>query len=617
MNEKSSISKTDWNLCVVCQGSKAETLQCPVDSKRSDVGAGYKTLAENIQQFNQLGCMPVQINLSRLDEGDGIESTFLHYRARWHKSCYLLFNSTKLNRAKKRHAPTPDESVNSKYTRSSASSSSQVINSEKSCFFCDRPGALKNPLHNVRTFELDARVRKCAFALQDQKLLAKLSAGDLIALEASYHSSCITSLYKRAETVCKDQAADTKFQLEGIALAELITYIEEAREFSDSITVFKLVDLANMYTSRMEQLGADTEARVHTTRLKERLLSHIPELEAYKQGRDIFLGFKENLSLAVSKVFKDDHDDDGIHLARSARIIRRDMLQLKSTFNGLFDPNCQMKSVPTSLLALVNMILYGPSIQTQDSSCAKSQAGLSISQLLQYNSYVRRRDGDRKRERHNKSRETPLPIYIGLSLHAKTPSRDLVEKLHELGLSISYDRVLTISTDLGNSICRQYHQDDVVCPPSLRKGLFTSSAVDNIDHNPSSTTAHDSFHGTGVSLFQQPTTQVPGVCRNRVSLDQATSTVTKSVSELLESYSQVPPVLLPSKNPSVPLVRSDMRGNGKIAAKAIAEEFEWLEEVKEAVLNASQGLRQKKCISWSVYHSIQDGNEDKNPDPAI
>ena len=96
------------------------------------------------------------------------------------------------------------------------------------------------------------------------KAVGQMSAGDLVALEAIYHSLCITSLYKRAETVCKDQAADTKFQLEGIALVELITYIEEARESSDAITVFKLVDLANMYTSRMEQLGADTEAPVHT-----------------------------------------------------------------------------------------------------------------------------------------------------------------------------------------------------------------------------------------------------------------------------------------------------------------------------------------------------------------
>jgi len=61
-------SKTDWNLCVVCQESKAETLQCPADSKRSDVGAGCKTLAENILQFNELECMPIQMSLARLDE---------------------------------------------------------------------------------------------------------------------------------------------------------------------------------------------------------------------------------------------------------------------------------------------------------------------------------------------------------------------------------------------------------------------------------------------------------------------------------------------------------------------------------------------------------------------
>ena len=40
------------------------------------------------------------------------------------------------------------------------------------------------------------------------------------------------------------------------------------------------------------------------------------------------------------------------------------------------------------------------------------------------------------------------------------------------------------------------------CPPKLRRGLLTTGAVDNIDHNPSSTTAKDSFHCTGISLMQ-------------------------------------------------------------------------------------------------------------------
>ena len=45
-------------------------------------------------------------------------------------------------------------------------------------------------------------------------------------------------------------------------------------------------------------------------------------------------------------------------------------------------------------------------------------------------------------------------------------------------------------------------------------GLFTTAAVDIIDHNPSSTSAHDSFHGTVISLFQHPDDSFSEVQRN-------------------------------------------------------------------------------------------------------
>ena len=100
---------------------------------------------------------------------------------------------------------------------------------------------------------------------------------------------------------------------------------------------------------------------------------------------------------------------------------------------------------------------------------------------------------------HSEDRETPVPIYLGLMIHAMTRKRDIIDKLHKLGLSISYDRVLQLSTNLANAVCQQYEDDGVVCPPGLRKNVFTILAVDNIDHNPSSTTARDSFHGTAIS----------------------------------------------------------------------------------------------------------------------
>lgn len=100
-------------------------------------------------------------------------------------------------------------------------------------------------------------------------------------------------------------------------------------------------------------------------------------------------------------------------------------------------------------------------------------------------------------------------------IHAKTRSKGIVDKLYDLGISISYSRVVELSTSLGNEILHQYEQEGVVCPPTLKKSVFTTSALDNIDHNPSSTTSEGSFHGTGISLFQHITKDNPGLEQDR------------------------------------------------------------------------------------------------------
>ena len=174
------------------------------------------------------------------------------------------------------------------------------------------------------------------------------------------------------------------------------------------------------------------------------------------------------------------------------------MLEKKTSFTGTFENNCQKNSVPQCLYSLVNMILRGPNIQNQTEN-KSTQATSTISQLLQLNSYFSNRSGSSDQDRHNRCRETPLPIYLGLSIHARTRKRKLVDDFFKLGLSVSY---VSISTGIGNTICRKFQEENLACPAKLRKGIFTTSTVDNIDHNPSSNTARESFHGTGISLFQ-------------------------------------------------------------------------------------------------------------------
>ena len=64
------------------------------------------------------------------------------------------------------------------------------------------------------------------------------------------------------------------------------------------------------------------------------------------------------------------------------------MLKLEANFTGSFDKDCQIKSVPQSLLAFVSMILNGPNIKSQELDDVP-QITLSMAQLLQYNSSIR------------------------------------------------------------------------------------------------------------------------------------------------------------------------------------------------------------------------------------
>jgi len=54
---------------------------------------------------------------------------------------------------------------------------------------------------------------------------------------------------------------------------------------------------------------------------------------------------------------------------------------------------------------------------------------------------------------------------------------------------------------IATAMCERFDEGGVVSPACLRKGLFTVGALDNLDHNPTSTTSQSSFYGTGISLY--------------------------------------------------------------------------------------------------------------------
>ena len=71
--------------------------------------------------------------------------------------------------------------------------------------------------------------------------------------------------------------------MSAIVFDELALYIEETRQDEETAPVFSLANLVNFYQSRMEQLGIQLDTRVHSTQLKQRLLSQFPDI--YQEER--------------------------------------------------------------------------------------------------------------------------------------------------------------------------------------------------------------------------------------------------------------------------------------------------------------------------------------------
>jgi len=178
--------------------------------------------------------------------------------AKWHKSCHNKFGHDRLDRARKRkRAEMEAESSDISSTRR-VCPRRQLLDKSK-CIFCEEGS---DKLHQFCTLKSDTSVRSMAKDLQDASLLAKIEGGDLIALEAKYHLSCLVKLRNRHRSYLRGiQNASSKSheerKMEARAFVELLTYIENSVE--DGEFFFKLSELRFLYESRLTDFGISKE----------------------------------------------------------------------------------------------------------------------------------------------------------------------------------------------------------------------------------------------------------------------------------------------------------------------------------------------------------------------
>ena len=286
--------------------------------------------------------------------------------------------------------------------------------------------------------------------------------------------------------------------------AELIEDLK--KDAAAGTFLFPLRETVLLYNERRTHLHLPEITR--GTALKNMILDAFQgDIEVRGEGNQPkTLVFTEGLNTLVKETLqKRKFDQEMQAIVETAKIIRQDIFRHKGfLFSGEFSELCQAKSIPNSLKVLMTMILKGTALKDQEKT--ESQAALTAGQILFFN--AQKKPSNKVKSdvvRHNVEREPPLPIYLGLLLHKEFRCKKLINTLHHIGLSVGYHRVLKIEKHIASTLCEQYEQEGAVVPRSAKRNTFTVCALDNIDWNTSSNLSLDSFHGTSISLHQQPT----------------------------------------------------------------------------------------------------------------
>ncbi len=421
--------------------------------------------------------------------------------------------------------------------------------------------------------------------IQDTTLLAKLAGADLPALEAKYHPTCLCTLKNRHRfwvTKTEHMQCETR---ENEVYGNTVEYMESY--LNDNVYQFYLV-----------------------TRLKHSIMNYFNSqygediIQEQSEGKKIVLAFTQGMKEIIREAMRhQDYDKEAVYFSKALNKLRKDIFAQEAlAFDAKFEMDCQNEAVPSSLKQMVYTLLYGNTSSTNNAEDV--QQCLTISQLILYN--CKKNSTNFQAQRHSSKREPPLSVYFGLKTHTETRSKELINILYNLGVSCSYDRVMQIEKDLEKSICNYFQKLDMVCPPHLRKGIYTVGAFDNIDHNPSSNTAQGSLHGSGISIFQFPT-----ISNNGEKLESLSYLPLKTSKEsvLPTMYTVIPSVILSSffwyfyKSVSVKIPEKKPTKPGNQLPHAEAVKYFWTQESSN--LLDKESLSKEDNFGWAAFHAAK------------
>ena len=230
-------------------------------------------------------------------------------------------------------------------------------------------------------------------------------------------------------------------------------------------------------------------------------------IKSHRVNESELLVSEKLLGKTVSDLHEQQTEEADVKcLAEAATILRKELASSsKWKFTGTqllseFQP-------PTLLTSFLRWVLFGTKyigIKGRRSQSSRKAVNLVSQQVLlnfktdRQAAYSPHSDAEFRRRN-----ETPLSVGLGLTVHKKTRSKDLVDLLSQLHIGCSYERVVQIEKRIASGVAERMTTSGGFCLPSfIEKGKSVFFAADNIDFLENTADGQNTLHGTILVINQ-------------------------------------------------------------------------------------------------------------------
>jgi hypothetical protein len=374
--------------------------------------------------------------------------------------------------------------------KSLRSSSSTTFCWRVHCFFCgleclDDVGEVAKPnmcIRRVKTVEIkDSILSQCEKRSDDWGFKVQgrlLTCCDLFAEEAVYHKNCHTSFFYVPIHSTSGRPVDKM-------KAENFEQICDWLEVNDTelVTLQDVVEKGRSLANNDRDLYSDKWIK---DKLIERYGDHIQFCEV--RGKRNVICWKDMAAYILNKKWHDDNTvNQTEHIVITAAKLLKTVIR-EHTYEMSSYPSCDDVSDPKKVRAWMPQLLQVFMDNFMCPDARKTSLGHCIVQAVRPRNVI-----------------APLPFALGVTVDNLTASKFLLNLLHTMGMSVSYDEV------------RLFKQSVMKCDKTEQRSpfpcSFTQYAGDNVDHDLCTLDGSGTLHAMGIISISQ-SSEVSGSSEN-------------------------------------------------------------------------------------------------------